>query len=164
MKPMAALGLAEVFAIVDAHSALPARDRLQLVDWLLFNYLIGNADAHAKNVAMLYGRDGRLRLAPAYDLVSTAYWPRLSERMAMKIGGENRPRWIMQRHWQHLCDAVGLNRSQLRRRARGLIAAASTNLAKAVQSLGSDAAAPLAGHFERLIAKHGRWLDERLAG
>ena len=42
-----------------------------LLDWEVFNALIGNADAHAKNLPLLCDRDGRLRLAPLYDLVPT---------------------------------------------------------------------------------------------
>ncbi|WP_266169028.1 type II toxin-antitoxin system HipA family toxin [Dyella subtropica] len=155
-------GLVDVFAIVDQRSALPARDRLQLVDWLLFNYLIGNADAHAKNVAMLYGHDGRLRLAPAYDLVSTTYWSSLSDKLAMSIGGEGRPRWVMQRHWQKLCDEVGLNRTQLRRRSLGLIAAAGKHLVGVADALGLAQASPLFRHIEQTVAKRGRWLEDRL--
>ncbi len=102
-------GISDMFAQVDAHSASPALDRLALVDWLLCNFLIGNADAHAKNVAMLYGDDGRLHLAPTYDLLALGYWPRLSADMAMSIGSERRPEWVQARHWQRLCEAVGLN-------------------------------------------------------
>ena len=36
--------------------------------------LIGNADAHAKNISLLHSRDGRVQLAPAYDLLSTAFY------------------------------------------------------------------------------------------
>lgn len=55
-------------------STSPARDILAFVDLVVFNAIIGNADAHGKNYSMLY--DGRTRrLAPGYDLVSTVCWP-----------------------------------------------------------------------------------------
>lgn len=38
---------------------------------LLFNYLIGNGDAHAKNFS-LHNNDNRLVLTPAYDLLNTS--------------------------------------------------------------------------------------------
>lgn len=59
-----------------------------LLDWVAFNALIGNADAHAKNLALLCDRDGRRRLAPFYDLVPTLVLPEsLVERTpALRVG------------------------------------------------------------------------------
>jgi serine/threonine-protein kinase HipA len=155
-------GVADVFALVDAHGALPARDRLQLVDWLLFNDLIGNADAHAKNIAMLFGDDGRLQLAPNYDLVSTAYWPALDDKMAMAIGGERRPKWLMGRHWLRMCDAVGLNFTQLRRRAMTLLDTLHTALPKVAGELDLHGDAPLVKHLNAIVTTRGTWLRERM--
>ena len=56
------------------------------VDALAFNFIVGNADAHAKNFSLLY-RDGNASLAPLYDTLSTAVYPNLTPRMAMGIGG-----------------------------------------------------------------------------
>ena len=56
------------------------------VDAVAFNFIVGNADAHAKNFAILY-RDGKASLAPLYDTLSTAAYPNLTPRMAMSIGG-----------------------------------------------------------------------------
>ena len=36
----------------------------------------------------------------------------------MKIGGENRPEWIMKRHWQRFCETLGLSEKMLQREAR----------------------------------------------
>lgn len=60
-----------------------------LLDSVVFNALIGNADAHAKNLSLLCDRGGRRSLAPLYDLVPTIYLPEsLVERTpAMRIGG-----------------------------------------------------------------------------
>jgi serine/threonine-protein kinase HipA len=91
---------------------------------VIFNYLIGNADAHAKNISILYQANGTPRLAPAYDLLATGYWPELATRMAMAIGGEKRPAWVHARHWRRFCESVGLNPPQLRRRALDLCAKA----------------------------------------
>ncbi|HET7931715.1 MAG TPA: type II toxin-antitoxin system HipA family toxin [Rhodanobacteraceae bacterium] len=63
-----------------------------VLDWVTFNTIIGNADAHAKNLALLCGRDGRRRLAPFYDLVPTiAISERLVDRQpALRIGASKR--------------------------------------------------------------------------
>ena len=100
--------LAACFEVVTNFSTEPARDRLHLISWVIFNYLIGNADAHAKNLSLLITRDG-ISLAPFYDLVSTAIYPDLTEKLALKIGDENRPDWIRKRHWERLAEVSGAN-------------------------------------------------------
>jgi serine/threonine-protein kinase HipA len=61
------VSLPRLFSLVD-QSPLPAVDRLGLLRWAIFQVLIGNTDAHGKNVSFFC--DGRgLRLAPAYDMV-----------------------------------------------------------------------------------------------
>lgn len=58
---------------------------------VLFNFLIGNADAHAKNSSLLYDEPGRAPvLAPAYDLVCTRIYPTLTEDFALAIGAARR--------------------------------------------------------------------------
>ncbi len=56
---------------------------------LIFNWLIGGTDAHAKNYSLLLGRYGMVRLAPLYDIGSILAYPHIDPRkasMAMKIG------------------------------------------------------------------------------
>lgn len=47
--------------------------RTGLFRWALFNALIGNSDAHLKNISLFAGKAG-YTLAPHYDLLSTAAW------------------------------------------------------------------------------------------
>ena len=65
---------------------------MRLLEAVIYNYLVGNNDAHGKNFSLLYHGVGTekmaIRLAPLYDIVSTVYYPELSRDMAMKIGGE----------------------------------------------------------------------------
>lgn len=153
-------GFRACFDMVDNYSATPAVDRLRLVDWLLFNLLIGNADAHGKNISMLYGHDGRLRLAPAYDLLATGYWHELSDDMAMAIGGERRPDWLQARHWQRLCDDVHLNPAQLRQRALALRDKALQKAPKLMEALRIPQA--LATHLSTALGRNGSRLEQRL--
>ena len=99
--------LENCFRLLQEKSMSPAADRLTLLRWSIFNVLIGNADAHAKNLAMIFTSRGP-RLAPFYDLLCTQVYPDLTVKQAMKIGGENRPGWIRPHHWQKLGDAVGI--------------------------------------------------------
>ena len=79
---------------------------------IIFNYLIGNADAHAKNYSFLYLK-GKPRLAPAYDLLSTAVYPQLSKKMAMKIGGKYNSEDVYLRHWVQLVPDTQLAKNTM---------------------------------------------------
>lgn len=48
------------------------------------------------------------RLAPFYDLICTLAYPDLSGRLAMRIGGENRPAWIRHHHWERFARDVDI--------------------------------------------------------
>ena len=76
----------DCFALVRRTTTRPAAEALKLLDAALFNAIIGNTDAHAKNFSLLY-LPGRTELAPLYDLLSTVAYPDLSQRFAMRIGG-----------------------------------------------------------------------------
>jgi len=80
----------------------PAQDRNVLAGAIIFNFLAGNRDAHAKNFALLH--DGSLRFAPLYDLVATAIYRKLDASLAMSIGGKYDPADVMPRHWQRMCE------------------------------------------------------------
>ncbi len=58
------------------------------VRWVVFNAIVGNADAHGKNIALLHHASGTSALAPFYDLTSTVCYPRsvLARAPAMSIG------------------------------------------------------------------------------
>ncbi len=58
-----------------------------LVGVLVFTVLIGNSDAHAKNLSLLLDPPGTLRLAPVYDTVPTMLFDKLTTRCAMWVGG-----------------------------------------------------------------------------
>lgn len=62
-------------------------DQLAFIDRMVFNFLIGNADAHGKNSSVIYRGKERQSLAPAYDLLCTAVYDTLSQANAMSIGG-----------------------------------------------------------------------------
>ncbi len=59
---------------------------LTLLKQLVFNYLIGNGDAHAKNFAILKLPSREWRISPAYDLLCTAFYE--DRDMALSLGGK----------------------------------------------------------------------------
>jgi len=108
-------GLQACFDAIRSYSANPIKDLQQLMQWVFFNYLIGNMDAHAKNLSFIYqGR--QIRLAPFYDLMCTNIYEDLSQKFAMKIGGENRPEWIMNRHWKRFGEEIEISYPVLEKR------------------------------------------------
>ena len=72
---------------------LPGSDVMSFVDRVVFNFIIGNGDAHGKNFSVVY-KDGRPRLAPQYDLICTTVYPQIGRKMAMKFDGKFEFRWI----------------------------------------------------------------------
>lgn len=99
--------LNDCFTLLMKHSVRPAADMKKMIMWVIFNYLTGNADAHAKNLALLLTEEGPA-LAPFYDLLCTGAYKDLTTRLAMKIGGENRPAWVRLRHWEGMAREIGI--------------------------------------------------------
>ena len=126
-------------AVLREHSALPIADVRLLLEWVAFNYFVGNEDAHAKNLALLYRVDG-LRLAPFYDLVSTIVYRGLSRKAAMAIGGERRYAYVERRHWERLASAARVPWPAVRR---------------AVADIGERMTVALDGVQEQTVANFG---------
>jgi len=96
-------------AVVEATGeALTAKK--QIIDWVIFNYLIGNSDSHAKNISLLWqGR--RWIVAPAYDLVSVAVYSDDPEKLhdfAFNIGADTRYGWITGLSWYEFAESIGV--------------------------------------------------------
>ncbi|MFT4187230.1 MAG: HipA domain-containing protein [Aeromicrobium sp.] len=83
-------GFADAARLLRLHAIDPARELRQLLRTVVFTYVIGNGDAHGKNLALLHRTPGHVELAPLYDTVPTILWPRLPDRAAMSIGGVTR--------------------------------------------------------------------------
>jgi serine/threonine-protein kinase HipA len=106
-----------------------ARDVNDFVKTVMVNFLLGNSDAHGKNFALLYEPDG-VRLAPLYDIVSTAVYPQVTDRMAMSIGGVDDPRLVDLEAWARLSTECGFGGGigpLLRKRARAVLRSVETH-------------------------------------
>ena len=88
---------------------------LKLLDAVVFNALIGNHDAHAKNFSLLYASTTPT-LAPLYDLLSTAVYAHLTPKMSMKLGSKYKFAEVQARHWEQFAQAAGLSKAQTRKR------------------------------------------------
>jgi len=125
-------GPADLASLLWMHSSQPRVDVDVLLRALVFNYLIGGTDAHAKNYSILFGSDGAVRLAPLYDISSAFPYPGLQRRkikMAMKIGSHYKWWDIRLQDWQNTAESMQLDPTAglytLAEMARSLPAAAS---------------------------------------
>jgi serine/threonine-protein kinase HipA len=118
--------LKQCFDLLRELSSAPVIDLQGLLDAVIFNFLIGNHDAHGKNFSLLYGSE--TRLAPLYDILSTVYYPDLARKMAMKLGGEYESDKVTPRNFDQLAEETGLAKPMVKRRVQAL---AETVLSKA---------------------------------
>jgi serine/threonine-protein kinase HipA len=90
---------------------------------ILVSILLGNNDAHLKNFGLLYA-DGRLRLAPFYDVLAVALYPDFSQTgMALRLGPGTNPgslAGIGAGHLAALAASFGLKNAALREAAHDL--------------------------------------------
>jgi serine/threonine-protein kinase HipA len=107
--------LAQCFDLVRSVTRPSAPQVLRLLDYVIFNALIGNHDAHAKNFSLLYSGKATV-VAPLYDVLSTAVYPTLTPKMAMKIGSKYKFSEIQAQHWDQFSESVGLSKAQAKRR------------------------------------------------
>lgn len=101
------------------HSTRPEEDVRAFFDALVFNWLIGGTDGHAKNYALLHAAGGRVRLAPLYDMASALPYPDMNPhalKLAMKVGSEYKMHNIHARHWRDLALELRLDPEQAQAR------------------------------------------------
>lgn len=66
---------------------VPAKAKLQILEWALFNLIIGNADAHGKNISFYLDKQG-ITVAPHYDMLSILMHEGVDHEFAMAFGDE----------------------------------------------------------------------------
>ena len=99
----------DCYSLIKSRSSLPLTDCHNVVRWLFFNLMVGNNDSHAKNLSMLKS-DGKLRLAPFYDLMCTQVYSGLSNSFAFKVGDHFEPGQIGYEDLCELADSIGTSR------------------------------------------------------
>jgi serine/threonine-protein kinase HipA len=148
--------LAQCFALVRRVTRPSAPQVLRLLDYVIFNALIGNHDAHAKNFSLLYSGKTPV-LAPFYDTLSTAVYPTLTPKMSMKIGSKYKFGEVQALHWNQFAEGLGLAKAQTKRRILEL----AKSLPPTARKLQSDPVHGFVGNavVERIISL----IDQRCA-
>ena len=109
--------LKAVFDVIRAHSAEPLIDSMKLWDICVFNYFIGNTDNHIKNLSLLYQKDlKKVRLAPAYDIVSTLVYKNSTENMAIAIDGICNIHMLTRESFANAAQQVGVGKKMAMKR------------------------------------------------
>jgi serine/threonine-protein kinase HipA len=146
--------LAEAAGLLDLYAQDP-RDQLdRLLAAATFTVVVGNADAHGKNLALLHPTAETVELAPLYDTVPTVLWPKLRRQGAMSVGGRYELDAVTitdlleeARGWRHHAE-----------RAARVVEETAAGVLEAARELDPDS--PLAGHVleraERLLAGTGQ--------
>jgi Uncharacterized protein related to capsule biosynthesis enzymes len=91
----------EAVELVRACTPVPAQELPRLLRAMIFNWIVGNCDAHGKNYSLLYDQ-GAPALAPLYDLVSTVIYPELTTRLAMSVDGARKLDEVTRTAWEQL--------------------------------------------------------------
>lgn len=146
--------LAQAFELLRRSTRPSAPHLLKLLDFVVFNALIGNHDAHGKNFSLLYTPKGAL-LAPLYDALSTAVYPTLTDKMAMKIGGKYKFSEVQARHWTQFATDSALSPAQVKKRV--------LDVAKRLPGLASATLASFeaAGNGHPILGKIVALIDQR---
>lgn len=131
-------GLTHCFDLLRRVTRPNAPQILRLFDYVIFNALVGNHDAHAKNFSLLYKTGGAPMLAPMYDVLCTTVYPDLTAKMAMKIGSKYKFSEVESRHWDEFANQAGLARAPAKKRIlelAGRLPAVANELADRVAEL-----------------------------
>ena len=149
--------LVNCFDLIRDASSAPALDLIAMLDAVIFNLLIGNHDAHAKNFSLLYMPDRSVRLAPLYDLVSTVYYEELTNKMAMKIGKHPESALIRPEDVDQFAADAGLGAAL----ARARIPALANRLLEEIR--GIDKPNPVSEDVAKLIEERCKTYRSRFA-
>lgn len=133
---------------------------LRLIDAVVFNALIGNHDAHAKNFSLLYAGKTPV-LAPLYDMLSTAVYEHLSPKMAMKLGSKYKFTEVQAQHWGQFAESAALSWSQTKKRVLRM-AQDLPVCARQLQTLPLFSSQPIVEKIVDLIAQRSALTVRRL--
>lgn len=91
-------------------SEVPGLDLQLFFERLLLFFIIGNGDAHLKNFSIIYDQQGNIRLAPAYDIVSSRLAiPDEKDELAIPVNGKKNN--IKREDFDIFADSLEINKS-----------------------------------------------------
>lgn len=106
----------------------PAVDKLELLKRVIFNFLVGNADCHAKNFSIIHYDDQTISLSPTYDVLCTAVYSHATSKMAMSIGGQSDMNTVRSDNWLTLCTRINVRMPAFKNVAEQMLKNVQSNL------------------------------------
>ncbi len=163
--------LSRIAKVIRENVAEPADSILQLRDWQMFNYLVGNWDGHAKNLALLYGKGGSTpKLAPFYDLVAIEFFNAIksgvwARKLAFRIGQQDTPEKVTLEDWRLFAKHIGVPANPTIDRL-GSLAESLPDVVKEERGAFAEKFGDKAVYdiFERYIRRRCRWVLNQLIG
>jgi len=138
---------------------IPAIAKLRILDWALFNLIIGNADAHGKNLSFFMEKKG-ISVAPYYDLLSILMHKGVDHEFAMAYGDEFDADKILGYPLRLFSEETGLNPKLVSQRLKALCTKVQEVLENSQIDLTllSDKEKGFIGKLQDLIAKRAEIL------
>lgn len=132
----------------------PAITKKKMLDWVLFNILIFNFDAHGKNISFFISKKG-ISLTPFYDLVNIKMHPEFDQNMAMALGDEFESKIVNAYELADFADTCRLSRRLVARQLKLLIDKAKSALDYDVQKIAKTEAG------KNYLEKYKKFVIER---
>ncbi len=98
---------ASMIELVRSQLTHPLVDVNRLLEWQVFNVVVGNSDGHGKNLSVLY-EGGHAVVAPFYDIVATRQYESLDRKLALSVGGRRDPDQLHRAQWEQFAVDVGV--------------------------------------------------------
>ncbi len=159
-------GLVSLPKIIHAlrNLSISGADMLQVQRWVMFNFFIGNADAHGKNISVLLGPQG-IRLAPLYDLLNVRVYG--DETLALRIGDAETFEEVNLNSWQEWCNDCGFGFPPVRKALMKMAQSIVPAWAKVKAELLSDQhitpqELELLGKMQAVFAQHVQWMERKV--
>lgn len=102
-------GIADIFDVIKKICTVPTIETQKFLSCVIFNYLIGNCDSHGKNYSLIY-KNKSIELAPLYDVVSTAIYPDLADKLSMKIGNHYEIQKVTRKDFSLLAENLNIKK------------------------------------------------------
>ena len=100
----------------------------RLLDIVVFNLALGNADAHARNLSLLLAPDGSVAIAPLYDLVCTLLYPNTSTALSQRIADQSDLQAVSFENVVEEATGWGLRQDAAIGRTRGILNSINASL------------------------------------
>lgn len=140
-----------------------ANDALALLDQVIFNILVANTDAHAKNYSLILPVGATPQLAPLYDVSTVLSWPHVVKAYAQSIDGKKRnPDMVAGRHWEAIAREIGYRPTDVKNRVQQVVDALVANRTKVTAEV-----TVLSGATEAYVVQTAEAVEEnalRMAG